>query len=36
MLLIFPIFICTSVKERKLLVVRDIRNLGSGAFMSRA
>lgn len=35
-MLIFPIFVCTLAKERKLLVVRDIRNLGGGAFMSRA
>lgn len=27
---------CTPAKERKLLVVRDIRNLDGGAFMSRA
>lgn len=34
--LIFSIFVYTSAKERKLLVVRDIRNLGGGAFTSRA
>jgi len=34
MLLIFSIYYA-SAKERKLFVVRDIRNLG-GAFMSRA